>query len=130
VRYGVMHRNTFINSPKLLDSTFNFKADRRIYFAGQITGVEGYIESAASGILAGINMANQLENKPKLVLPKDTMLGALAGYISDETVADFQPMGCNMGILPSLDDKIKDKTKRYEAISLRALDSLKSCLNK
>ncbi len=129
VRYGVMHRNTFLNSPKLLDNTFCFKKDRRIYFAGQITGVEGYMESAASGILAAHNMYSALTGQEPLVLPKDTMMGALAAYISDETVADFQPMGANMGILPPSDVKIKDKALRYEAIAQRGLESLRLYLN-
>ena len=127
VRYGVMHRNTFLNSPKLLDASYCFRKDRRIYFAGQMTGVEGYIESAASGILAGINMAMALRQKPALILPADTMMGALAAYISDPTVTDFQPMGSNMGLLPP--ERIKEKALRYQTVAQRALDSLESCLS-
>lgn len=129
VRYGVMHRNTFIDSPRLLDSTFNFKADSRIYFAGQITGVEGYIESAASGILAGTNLARRINGQSPLILPVDTMLGALSGYISDPSVKDFQPMGCNMGVLPPLSDNIRDKSERYMALATRALTSLDRTLD-
>ncbi|MBQ1236689.1 MAG: methylenetetrahydrofolate--tRNA-(uracil(54)-C(5))-methyltransferase (FADH(2)-oxidizing) TrmFO [Oscillospiraceae bacterium] len=128
VRYGVMHRNTFLNSPKLLDAAYNLRSDRRIYFAGQMTGVEGYIESAASGILAGINMAMQLQGKDPLILPRDTMMGALAGYISDPTVTDFQPMGSNMGLLPPNPTRIKDKAARYQAVADRALESFENCL--
>ena len=124
VRYGVMHRNTFINSPKVLKNTLNLKNNPKLFFAGQITGVEGYIESAASGILAGLNASLMLDNKEMLTLPKETMLGALVGYITDETVADFQPMGSNMGILPPLNTHIKSKQERYGALSQRALKIL------
>ena len=97
VRYGVMHRNTFLDSPRLLDSHFRLKRDPRIYFAGQITGVEGYIESAASGLYVGFSLSRLLRGEPEITLPADTMIGALSGYISDETVASFQPMGCIWG---------------------------------
>ena len=129
IRYGVMHRNTFLNSPKLLDSTFCLKQDRRIYFAGQMTGVEGYMESAASGILAAQNLWLAANGEEPLVLPADTMLGALARYVSDESVTDFQPMGANMGILPPLETRIRDKAERYELIANRALDSLQAYLD-
>lgn len=128
VRYGVMHRNTFLNSPQLLDRTYCLKKDRRIYFAGQITGVEGYIESSSSGILAGINLAMALKEKEPLILPQDTMMGALAAYISDPTVTDFQPMGSNMGLLPPNPERIKDKSLRYQAAAERALESFERCL--
>lgn len=128
VRYGVMHRNTFLNSPRLLDETYCLKKDRRVYFAGQITGVEGYIESASSGILAGINLAMALQGKEPLVLPRDTMMGALAAYISDPTVTNFQPMGSNMGLLPPNPERIKDKSLRYQAAADRALESFERCL--
>lgn len=124
VRYGVMHRNTFINSPKLLDEHFCMRSDNRVFFAGQMTGVEGYIESAASGIMAGLNLARRLAGKDMLSLPETTMIGALSKYISDETIDNFQPMGCNMGILPALADRIKNKTERYEAIAQRGLSDL------
>lgn len=124
VRYGVMHRNSFLNSPKLLDADFSLRSDRRIFFAGQITGVEGYMESAASGIMAGINMTRKLSGKDSLILPTDTMIGALSHYISDESVTDFQPMGANMGILPPCPTRIKDKQERYRIVAEAALTSL------
>ena len=123
VRFGVMHRNTFINSPKLLNADFSLRSDRRIFFAGQITGVEGYMESAASGILAGINAARQMQGKAPFVMPADTVMGALARYISDGSVTDFQPMGANFGILPPLGERIRSKQERYEKISQRGLES-------
>lgn len=125
VRYGVMHRNTFLNSPRLLNDDFSLKSDDRIYFAGQITGVEGYCESAASGIMAGLSLSRRLRGLQKLTFPQDTMLGALFNYISDETVENFQPMGANMGILPPAGERIKDKKERYEKIAFRALSSMK-----
>lgn len=128
VRYGVMHRNTFINSPKVLGPALNLKSNSKLFFAGQITGVEGYIESAASGILAGINAALLLEGREPMILPCDTMLGALVSYITDQTVVDFQPMGSNMGILPSLETHIKGKQERYGALAQRALKSLNTYL--
>ncbi len=124
VRYGVMHRNSFINSPKVLNGDFSLRTRPNLFFAGQITGVEGYMESAASGIMAGLNMARRLSGLETVVLPRETMIGALARYISDETVTDFQPMGANMGILPELDVRIKGKQERYRAIAERAVDSL------
>ncbi len=129
VRYGVMHRNTFLDSPRLLSADFSLKTRPEIFFAGQITGVEGYIESAASGIVAGINMARHLQGKPSLILPHDCMIGALTAYISDQSVVDFQPMGCNMGILPPSDTPIKDKRLRYENVANRAISSLKKALD-
>lgn len=120
VRYGVMHRNTFIDSPRLLNSDFSLRSDSKIFFAGQITGVEGYMESAASGILAGMNAARRLLGKPTVTLPETTMMGALARYISDESVKHFQPMGANFGVLPPLSEKIRDKAARYTAVADRA----------
>ena len=128
MRYGVMHRNTFINSPKLLTEHFNMRDRENLYFAGQITGVEGYIESAASGIAAGLNMARSLQGKDKITLPETTMLGALSKYISDPTVEKFQPMGCNMGILPELPERIKDKKLKYQVIADRGLEDLDKVL--
>ena len=128
VRYGVMHRNSFIDSPKLLDPSYSLKSDGRIFFAGQITGVEGYIESAASGIMAGKNMARRLSGKAPLILPTDTMIGALTRYISGGCSGEFQPMGCNMGILPELSERIKDKKRKYTAYADRAIASLKEYL--
>ena len=128
VRYGVMHRNTFIDSPRLLDSDFRFRARENLYFAGQITGVEGYMESACAGILAGINAANRILGKERFVPNELTISGALARYISDESVKNFQPMGASFGLLPSLDTKIRDKKLRYEALSERGLNALKEQL--
>lgn len=128
VRYGVMHRNTFLDSPRLLDQHFCLKKEPRIFFAGQMTGVEGYMESAMSGILAGINMALALEEKAPLELPFDTMTGALSRYISDESVKDFQPMGANMGLLPPPLQRERDKNKRYLQVAQRALESLEKVL--
>lgn len=128
VRYGVMHRNTFLDSPRLLESDLSLQKRPEIYFAGQITGVEGYVESAASGILAGHNLARRLRGEQPLQLPLDCMLGALVHYISDPSVSDFQPMGANMGILPPWQERVKDKAKRYELIANRGLDSLRAYL--
>ncbi|MFZ2539211.1 MAG: methylenetetrahydrofolate--tRNA-(uracil(54)-C(5))-methyltransferase (FADH(2)-oxidizing) TrmFO [Oscillospiraceae bacterium] len=128
VRYGVMHRNTFIDSPRLLDCHFNLKSNHKIYFAGQITGVEGYTESAASGIYVGYNLGRILNEKEPITLPKQTMLGSLSHYISDETVVNFQPMGSNMGVLPPLEDKIRDKKERYEMLASRSINALKELL--
>ncbi len=125
VRYGVMHRNTFIDSPRLLNSDFGFRAREGLYFAGQITGVEGYMESASSGILAGINAANRLLGKPEFLPNEYTMTGALARYISDASVVNFQPMGASFGLLPALETKIRDKKQRYEALAERGINSLR-----
>lgn len=130
VRYGVMHRNSFINSPKILCGDFSVRNRRNLFFAGQITGVEGYMESAASGIMAGLNMARFLEEKETLILPEETMIGALARYISDETVENFQPMGANMGILPDIGVRIKDKQERYQVIADRALKAFGEYMDK
>ncbi|MCM1328683.1 MAG: methylenetetrahydrofolate--tRNA-(uracil(54)-C(5))-methyltransferase (FADH(2)-oxidizing) TrmFO [Ruminococcus sp.] len=124
VRYGVMHRNSFINSPKVLNGDFSLRTRPSLFFAGQITGVEGYMESAASGIMAGLNMARRLRGLETLILPRKTMVGALARYISDETVTNFQPMGANMGLLPELDVRIRDKQERYQKMAERSVDSL------
>ncbi len=128
MRYGVMHRNTFINSPKLLTQHFNMRERENLFFAGQITGVEGYIESASSGIIAGLNMARRLKGLSYVDLPQETMTGALSGYISDPSVERFQPMGCNMGILPELPERIRDKQQRYEAAAQRGLAALDKIL--
>ena len=122
VRYGVMHRNTFINSPKVLTNTYNLKSNNNIFFAGQISGVEGYVESIASGLLAGLNAVAKLK-ETKVIFPKETVIGALTNYISTEN-EKFQPMNANFGILPELEDKIKDKWKRYEKLSEIALQKL------
>lgn len=125
VKYGVMHRNTFINSTKILDETFSMKENSNIFFAGQITGVEGYVESIASGLVAGINMANKINEKEKLVFEEENMIGALCKYISTEN-EKFQPMNSNFGILPPLDVKIKDKMQRYEKMSERSIGILEN----
>ncbi|TCL44686.1 methylenetetrahydrofolate--tRNA-(uracil(54)-C(5))-methyltransferase (FADH(2)-oxidizing) TrmFO [Harryflintia acetispora] len=124
LRYGVMHRNTFLDSPKLLDSTFCLKSDNRIYFAGQMTGVEGYIESAMSGLLCGINLSRRLRGQQPVILPPDTMMGALSRYVAAPN-DDFQPMGCNMGLLPPWPERIRDKQARYTAVAERAMESLR-----
>ena len=124
MRYGVMHRNSFINSPKLLNHDLSLKKADNIFFAGQLSGVEGYMESAACGIIAGLNAANKLLGKEPIVLPKITMIGALLDYITDPSVTNFQPMGANFGILPMLETKIRDKRERYAALSKRSLDFL------
>lgn len=123
-RYGVMHRNTFLNSPELLNGDFSFRRRPGLYFAGQITGVEGYMESAGSGILAGINAARRLRGRAPLLLPETTMLGALSRHVSQYSGKDFQPMGANFGVLPPLPEKIRDKRQRYMALAQRALDDL------
>lgn len=129
MRYGVMHRNTYINSPKLLDNHFNFIPDNRIYFAGQITGVEGYIESAASGIYAGMSLARRINGQSEITLPKETMLGSLSYYVHEFEGSNFQPMGCNMGVLPELPEKIRNKQEKYMALANRSIEALKKILN-
>lgn len=129
VRYGVMHRNSFLDSPRLLSSGFQLRKQKNVFFAGQITGVEGYMESAASGIMAGKNAVRLARGKAPLSLPDVTMIGALSAYISDETVQDFQPMGANFGILPPIEPKIRDKKQRYAAFSERALRALERIRN-
>lgn len=124
VRYGVMHRNSFLNSPKLLNSDFSLRSNPNIFFAGQITGVEGYMESAASGIMAGINAVRRAEGEEPLVLSEYNMIGALSQYISDESVTNFQPIGANFGVLPPIEPKIRDKRERYMALANRALEQL------
>lgn len=129
VRYGVMHRNSFLDSPRLLNKDFSLRSNENIYFAGQITGVEGYMESASSGLLAGLNAVRKANGEPPLLLGENTMLGALTDYISDPSVKNFQPMGANFGILPPIEPKIRDKKERYAALSKRALDELEKVIN-
>lgn len=124
VRYGVMHRNTFLNSPALLTPTYRVRKRENLYFAGQITGVEGYIESASSGFVAGLNAVTG----DKLVFPKETAIGALAHYVSDPSITDFQPMNVNFGLLPALEGRIKKK-ERKAALSARALEILTAYCN-
>jgi methylenetetrahydrofolate--tRNA-(uracil-5-)-methyltransferase len=114
VRYGVMHRNTYLNSPRLLQPTLQYKENPYLLFAGQITGVEGYMESAATGILSGINAVRLIRGQSLLVMSNSTMLGALVAFITDSSCRDFQPINANFGILPVLPNQIRDKKKRYE----------------
>ena len=124
VRYGVMHRNTFINSPQLLKSDFSLIENPEMFFAGQMTGVEGYMESGASGLMAGINAARLYKGLSTVQLPRVTMIGSLSAYISDSTVVNFQPMGANIGILPSLDENVRDKKLKAEKHANRSLTAL------
>jgi len=131
MRYGVMHRNTFINSPELLNADFSMRNNENIYFAGQITGVEGYMESAASGIIAGTAAARSILGLEPLCLPRETMLGALTAYVSDSfNSGKFQPMGANMGILPDIGVRIRDKKEKYGAYANRAVTALKGELER
>ena len=127
VRYGVMHRNTFLNSPKLMAENLALKAHPNVWFAGQITGFEGYMESAACGLLASRSILAALEGKTMTPPPADTMCGALIRYITSEN-KDFQPMGSNMGILPPLETHIRDKRERYAALAERAVADMKAWL--
>ena len=127
-RYGVMHRNSFLDSPRLLDADYHFRGQDTLYFAGQMTGVEGYMESAASGILAGKNLARRLQGKAPLILPRETMMGALAAYISSAPTENFQPMGANMGILPDLPERICGKQEKYQAYADRGMAALEQYL--
>ena len=124
VRYGVMHRNTYLNSPKLLDRYYRLKKDPRVCFAGQITGVEGYVESTASGFVAAVELAHRLQGRPPVDFPQETALGALALYVSNETVEQFQPMNVNFGIIPPLGYKVKGKRNKNAELSRRALEIL------
>lgn len=126
VRYGVMHRNTFINSPRILQPTLQMQANQRILFAGQITGVEGYIESAASGLIAGINASLLIQDCEPVVFPTETAHGALCQYITKAESKNFQPMNINFGLLPSLGKKIRDKKLKNKMIADRALESLEN----
>ena len=122
MRYGVMHRNSFINSPKLLNKNLSLKANSNVFFAGQLSGVEGYMESAASGILAGLNAFAYIKGKNPLILPTTTVLGAIINYITDEDTKKFQPMGANFGLLPPLEMRIRDKKERYGLLAKRGLE--------
>lgn len=126
VRYGVMHRNTYLNSPQLLNRYYQVKAEPRLCFAGQITGVEGYVESAASGFLAAVELAQRMMEKSPIDFPQETAIGALAYYISNPTVRDFQPMNINFGIIPPLGYRVKGKREKNTALSERALEILKT----
>lgn len=127
VKYGVMHRNTYINSSEVLNNKYQLKKNNKIYFAGQITGVEGYVESISSGFVAGINLANEILGKNEFTLPKETVMGALADYVSTKR-ENFQPMNANFGILPQLEEKIRDKKIKYGKladISLKKINEIK-----
>lgn len=124
VRYGVMHRNSFMNSPELLQQTYQSKKREDLFFAGQMTGVEGYVESAASGLLAGINAARLIKGQEPIVLPQEMAMGSLAYYITHASGKHFQPMNTNFGLFPELPERIKDKKTRYEALANRALENL------
>ena len=123
VKYGVMHRNTYINSSELLDETYNLKSNNNIFFAGQITGVEGYVESISSGMVASLNAVAKMEKKEKVIFSNKTIIGALAKYVSTPN-DKFQPMNANFGIVPELEEKIKDKKQRYSRMADRALKDL------
>ena len=125
VRYGVMHRNTYLNSPQLLEKTYKLKEEKNIYFAGQMTGVEGYVESAASGIVAALNALYNQEDK-QIIFPTETMIGAMANYIVDNTSKNFQPMNANFGIIKPLPEHIKDKKEKYERYANRSLEILEN----
>nr|WP_110934468.1 methylenetetrahydrofolate--tRNA-(uracil(54)-C(5))-methyltransferase (FADH(2)-oxidizing) TrmFO [Paenibacillus bouchesdurhonensis] len=129
VRYGVMHRNTFINSPKLLEPTYQLKERPTLYFAGQMTGVEGYVESAASGLIAGINAALAANEQEGIVFPEDTTLGSMARYITTADFKHFQPMNANFGLFPKLDTRYRKKAEKNEALANRALNSLKAFIS-
>ena len=124
VRYGVMHRNTYLDSPRLLDRYYRVRGNERITFAGQITGVEGYVESTASGFVAAVELAHRLMDKPPVDFPRETALGALALYISDESVVQFQPMNINFGLIPQLGYRVKGKRNKNAELSKRALEAL------
>lgn len=128
VRYGVMHRNTYINSPKLLNRYYQMRKYPNVFFAGQITGVEGYVESASSGILAGYNMAKMLENEPMFEPDIKTSIGSLPLYISNEGITKFQPMNSNFGIIEGFNERIRNKAERYNKIAVRALEIIKTQL--
>ena len=125
LRYGVMHRNTYIQSPDVLNRDFSFKNNRRLFFAGQITGVEGYVESAASGLLAALHIADEIAGRPARVFDERTMCGALETHISTPQ-KNFQPMNANYGILSPMPMRIRDKKERYHALSERALEIMRA----
>ena len=121
LRYGVMHRNTYLDSPRLLDRYYRLRSQPRIAFAGQMTGVEGYVESCASGFLAGVELARRLQGKAPIDFPQETAIGALGLYVSNPTVGDFQPMNINFGIIPPLDHRVKGKRNKNAELSQRSL---------
>ncbi|UNK16718.1 FADH(2)-oxidizing methylenetetrahydrofolate--tRNA-(uracil(54)-C(5))-methyltransferase TrmFO [Paenibacillus sp. N3/727] len=129
VRYGVMHRNTFVNSPKLLEPTYQVKTRPNLYLAGQMTGVEGYVESAASGLIAGINAARAAKGQEGLVFPQESTIGSMAYYITNADPEHFQPMNANFGLLPSLETRIRKKKEKNEALANRALDQVRGFIS-
>jgi methylenetetrahydrofolate--tRNA-(uracil-5-)-methyltransferase len=122
VRYGVMHRNTYLDSPRMLDRYYRLIAEPRLAFAGQMTGVEGYVESAASGMLVGIELARRLAGKAPIDFPRETAIGALGLYVSNGSVTDFQPMNINFGIIPPLDHRVRGKRSKNAELSRRSLE--------
>ncbi|MEK5215087.1 MULTISPECIES: FADH(2)-oxidizing methylenetetrahydrofolate--tRNA-(uracil(54)-C(5))-methyltransferase TrmFO [Psychrobacillus] len=130
VRYGVMHRNTFINSPYVLEPTYQLKANNQIFFAGQMTGVEGYVESAGSGLLAGINAAKLAKGEELVVFPPETALGSMARYITEANPRNFQPMNINFGLFPELQPKVRDKKVKVEQLANRALTTIRNFMKK
>ena len=128
VRFGVMHKNTYLNSPQLLDKHFNLRSNKRFYFAGQMTGVEGYVESAASGLMAGLAAARAILELPDVEFPDVTAHGALANYISNPTIENFQPMNINFGLIPPLTVRIRKKREKHAQIAARALEALDGVL--
>lgn len=130
IRYGVMHRNTFLNSPKLLRPTYQLKARNDLFFAGQMTGVEGYVESAASGLIAGINAARLVLSEELLTFPEETAIGSMANYITTANPNNFQPMNANFGLLPPLPERIRNKSERYEKLAGRALNTIQNFVTK
>lgn len=129
VRFGVMHKNTYLNSPQLLDKHFNLRSDKRFYFAGQMTGVEGYVESAASGLMAGLHAARAVLGLPAIEFPAETAHGALANYISNPAVENFQPMNINFGLIPPLAVRIRKKKEKNAQLAARALEQLRNLLD-
>jgi methylenetetrahydrofolate--tRNA-(uracil-5-)-methyltransferase len=126
VRYGVMHRNTFLNSPKMLKDTYQLQARNDLFFAGQMTGVEGYVESAASGLIAGINAARIVKGEEPLTFPKETAIGSMSHYITTASPDNFQPMNANFGLLPPLEKRIKNKQERNTALANKALETIQN----
>ena len=126
VRFGVMHRNTFINSPLSMRSTMQTRNEQRLFFAGQMTGVEGYVESAASGLVAGINAARLVQGKETVAFPEETAHGALCHYITTADAKKFQPMNVNFGLMPSLGERIRDKKTKKQRLAERALEALEA----
>ena len=125
VRYGVMHRNSFINSPKVLNKDFSLRKYPKVFIAGQLSGVEGYMESAASGVVAALHLKNAILGNEPIDFPRFTMIGALSGYISDEYIKKFEPMGANFGVLPPLPITIRDKQERYLKLAERSAEWFK-----